>query len=99
MVAEEIPILKQASDIHEDGSYSYSYETGNKIVGEESGTGGVSAIGSARWESPEGEAVELSYVADENGYQPTGSHIHAIPEAIVKALEWIKTHPYVEPKH
>lgn len=43
--------------------------------------------------------MELSYVADENGYQPTGSHIHAIPEQISRALEYIKAHPYVEPTY
>lgn len=54
------------------------------------------AQGSYSYTSPEGEQVQMNYVADENGYQPQGSHIPVpppIPEAILRALEYIRTHP------
>uniref|UniRef100_A0A336MJA4 CSON002548 protein n=1 Tax=Culicoides sonorensis TaxID=179676 RepID=A0A336MJA4_CULSO len=35
---DQIPILRQESDISPDGSYSYAYETGNGISANEQGT-------------------------------------------------------------
>jgi len=48
--------------------------------------------GSYSYYSPEGELISVSYVADENGFQPTGEHLPTpppIPEAIQKALDII----------
>lgn len=83
--------------MNEDGSYQYQYKTSNDIVAQEAGVGGVIAQGSAQWYDPEGLGVQFAYVADHNGYQPTGTHIPtppAIPEYILRAAEWAKTHPY-----
>lgn len=41
--------------------------------------------------------MQFAYVADQNGYVATGTHIPtppAIPEYILRAAEWAKTHPY-----
>lgn len=35
--AEEVPILRNEQEINADGSYSYSYETGNGISAHEEG--------------------------------------------------------------
>ncbi|XP_057365397.1 endocuticle structural glycoprotein SgAbd-2-like [Daphnia carinata] len=35
--------------------------------------------GSVYWISPEGERISLSWVADENGYQPSGDHLPVPP--------------------
>ena len=43
-------------------------------VRRENGISGGSKDGEVSWTSPEGEQVQFSYVADENGYQASGSH-------------------------
>lgn len=78
-----------------DGSYQYEYESDNGISISQSGVGGVVANGQASWISKEGVPFSISYVADENGYQPVGFHLPTsppIPEAIVKALKYIEEH-------
>lgn len=94
----EASILKQFQDVNVDGNYKYAYETDSGIAANEEGHGGVQATGGASWTSPEGIPVHFSYTADENGYQPTGSHVPETPAHIARALEYIRTHPgYVEP--
>lgn len=56
----------------------------------------ISQTGDFAWTSPEGDKIALQYVADENGYQPTGAHLPTpppIPEAILRAIEYINAHP------
>lgn len=91
-------ILRSESDIQPDGSYN-----DNGIQAQEAaqirqlGPEEVAknAQGSFSWTSPEGETVQISYVADENGYQPQGNlpTPPPIPAAIQKALDWIAAHP------
>ncbi|XP_055846250.1 pupal cuticle protein Edg-78E-like [Episyrphus balteatus] len=91
-------INSQESVINPDGSYSYSYETGNGIAANEAGNAD-SAQGSYRYTSPEGIPIEISYVADAEGFRPSGDGIptpHPIPEAIQRALAWNSAHPEEE---
>ncbi|XP_053953299.1 pupal cuticle protein Edg-78E-like [Anastrepha ludens] len=84
------------NDLKEDGSYNYQFETSNGIAQQESGVGGYYATGSSQYYSPEGQLIQLTYTADENGFQPQGDHLPTpppVPEAILKALEYIRTHP------
>lgn len=84
----------------------FSYDTENGISAKESGVPKpieketpVVASGEFAYETPEGEKVQIQYVADENGYQPQGNVIPtppAIPPAIYRALEWIAAHPQKE---
>lgn len=74
-------ILRNDQEVNPD-SFQYAYETSNGIRAQESGQlrqiGRDAAIvtqGSYSYISPEGEPVSISYIADENGFQPTGSHI------------------------
>ncbi|EDV40654.1 uncharacterized protein Dana_GF10616 [Drosophila ananassae] len=94
-------VVKSAADIQPEGNYNYNYETSNGIAAQESGIGGNHATGGFSWYSPEGELVQISYLADANGYQPSGNWVPTpppIPAAILKSLEYIRTHPqYVEP--
>ncbi|TDG50806.1 hypothetical protein AWZ03_002795 [Drosophila navojoa] len=51
--------------------------------------------------SPEGEKVYVQYVADENGYRPVDAYPPLptpppIPEAIQRAIDYIKAHPIPE---
>ena len=96
-----IPILRQNADgPNPDGSYNYNYETANGIQAQEigylnyRGTQAESreAQGSYSYTAPNGEIISVSYVANENGFQPQGSHIPSVPPAILKALEYIAAH-------
>jgi len=100
-----IPIL--ASDLdgpNPDGSYSYSYQTGNGIQAQEQGKlvqidkdeDAIRVQGSFSYSDDYGNPISLSYTADENGFHPSGEHLPTappIPEAILRALEYIAEHP------
>ncbi|XP_016955536.1 pupal cuticle protein Edg-78E [Drosophila biarmipes] len=78
-----------------EGNYSYAYETSNGIQTQEAGNAN-GASGSHSYISPEGIPISLTYTADENGFQPQGAHLPTpppIPEAILRALEYIASHP------
>lgn len=86
-----------------------SFETANGITAEESGflknagnpdTEAQVAQGSSSYTSPEGQQISLTYVADENGFQPQGAHLPTsppIPVAIQRALDYLATLPAVSP--
>lgn len=94
--SDEAP--KQYLEVNEDGSYKYGYETDTGISANEEGVGGVKVEGKFFYISPEGEHIETSYIADENGFQPTGSHVPVVPEYVARSLAYIASHPgYVEP--
>nr|XP_016924632.1 pupal cuticle protein Edg-78E [Drosophila suzukii] len=83
----------------DDGSYNYQFETSNGIAQQEQGVGGYYASGSSQYYTPEGQLIQLTYTADENGFQPQGEHLptpHPIPEAILKSLEYNRQHPEEE---
>ena len=73
-------------------------------VGQLSGKGEEVALvqqGNFEWVSPEGEKIALQYVADENGYQPQAAHLPTpppIPDHIIKAIEYLRTHAVPEHK-
>ncbi|VEN47512.1 unnamed protein product, partial [Callosobruchus maculatus] len=69
-----------------------SYETENGIAAEEEGV--IHAVGTDTpvvvsgvysYTSPEGLPVQVSYIADENGFQPTGNVLPSSPNAILGA--------------
>ncbi|KAF5287058.1 hypothetical protein FQR65_LT12359 [Abscondita terminalis] len=91
----QIPILRYDNRNDGDGSYAYNYETANGIVAQEQGhlkgPDALEAQGGFGYTSPEGHRIELSYVADENGFQPRGAHLPTpppIPDAILKSIEF-----------
>jgi hypothetical protein len=86
--------------MHHDGSYQYSYSTGNGIRADEHGylknrgspNPAQVAQGSYSYTAPNGELVEVRYIADELGFRAEGTHLPKappIPEAIQKSLQLI----------
>lgn len=80
-----------------------SYESGDGTKAQESGElkkldegEGEVVQGDFSYTAPDGQKYVVTYVADENGYQPVGEHIPAIPEAIARSIEWNKAHPEEE---
>ncbi|XP_075168428.1 larval cuticle protein 4-like [Haematobia irritans] len=98
-VHAEIKELK--SDVRHDG-FNYLLDTSNNIHQEAAGDEHGNVHGSYEYVSPEGEHVKVTYVADENGYQPVSDLLPTpppIPEYILKAIEYIKAHPSQEDSH
>ncbi|KAM7341854.1 larval cuticle protein 4-like [Cochliomyia hominivorax] len=99
-VHAEATLLK--SDVRADG-FDSALETTNHIHQVASGDVHGNIHGDFEWISPEGEHVAVKYVADENGYQPSSDLLPTpppIPEAILKAIEYIKAHPsHEDSKH
>ncbi|KAJ8732056.1 hypothetical protein PYW08_014786 [Mythimna loreyi] len=101
---EPIPIVKQVSEINPDGSYSWAYETGNGINANENGAlkdigaeePALQVDGQFSYPSEDGGNIQLTYIANENGFQPQGAHLPTpppIPEAIQRALAYLATAP------
>ncbi|XP_064548166.1 pupal cuticle protein Edg-78E [Drosophila montana] len=74
------------------GHYDFEFQTSNgittKAAGNENG-----AVGVVQYVSLEGLPVTFTYVADDNGYQPSGDHA---PKHLGRQLEYIRTHPAVD---
>ena len=78
-----------------------SFESADGIKVEESGrnkqisadASGMAAEGSFSYTAPDGTVVKLTWVADENGFQPKGDHLPVAPptpEHVVKLLADLK---------
>lgn len=95
-VHAKVELLK--NDVRADG-FDYQLAITNHIKAEASGDKHGNMHGSFDWVDPKGVHVRVSYVADEHGYQPSSDLLPTpppTPEAILKALEYLKAHPYVE---
>ena len=78
-----------------------SFEAENGIKVEESGqvkqitpeAAGITSKGSYSYTAPDGTVVTTSWVADENGFQPSGAHLPVappMPDHVVKLLADLK---------
>ncbi|XP_044742697.1 endocuticle structural glycoprotein SgAbd-8-like [Chrysoperla carnea] len=102
---EPIAILKSETEgVNADGSYRFAYETANDIAVEESGilkNPGTDAetlevTGKFSYKLSDGTPIELTYIANEGGFQPSGAHLPQpppIPDAIQRALDYIASQP------
>ncbi|XP_022181462.1 endocuticle structural glycoprotein SgAbd-9-like [Myzus persicae] len=99
-----VPILQQSFDLSPEGSYTFSYQSADGTQRQESGGLRYPAVqgyppvmavqGSYSAITPEGVPIEVAYVADENGYQPTGPGVHpAIQRAVAQQVAQAKLEP------
>ncbi|XP_047511954.1 larval cuticle protein LCP-17-like [Pieris napi] len=98
----QVPIVKSNFDNKPDGTgFNYAFEAGNGIVQEAQGVvknpnseaATLEVTGNVKYTAPDGTPVELYYIANEAGYQPTGSHVPKVPEHVLRAQEYIASHP------
>ncbi|XP_066941905.1 cuticle protein AM1199-like [Macrobrachium rosenbergii] len=78
-----------------DGNFRYAFELSDGTVVEASGTpgeeGGVNIEGSYRYVHPDGDVVEITYVADERGFRPVGDVIptpHPLPAHAIEQIRF-----------
>ncbi|KAL0266486.1 UNVERIFIED_CONTAM: hypothetical protein PYX00_009008 [Menopon gallinae] len=100
-----VPIVAYSNDIAVDGSYQYSYQTGDGITANANSVvrnlGGArdaensvaqTVQGSYSYTAPDGNIITVNYVADENGFRAEGAHLPTpppIPAEIARSLELI----------
>ncbi|XP_068206651.1 cuticle protein AM1274-like [Palaemon carinicauda] len=80
-----VAILRDERDHKEDGTFTYEFEGDNGIIVSESGSptgpeGAVVHTGNYKYTAPDGTEVEVTYVADENGFQPQSDLLPVAPE-------------------
>uniref|UniRef100_A0A0A1X826 Larval cuticle protein 5 n=1 Tax=Zeugodacus cucurbitae TaxID=28588 RepID=A0A0A1X826_ZEUCU len=85
----ETEIVKQDSDVGAE-SYSYNVETSDGTQKQEAGqlqdigkeNEAISVTGSYSWvDEKTGEKFTVTYVADKEGFKPSGAHLPVAPEA------------------
>lgn len=68
-------IKSSSSKLNQDGSYQFQFDSDNGISTLESGIGGQVVQGSTQWIARSGEPLAVSFIADKDGYRPTGKFI------------------------
>lgn len=102
VVPEPVAIISSKSDSSPDGSFEWSYESADGSSQHQEGKqleGGQAIQGIAQWYDPEGAPHLLQYVADHDGFRPSGEDLPLAPptpEAILRSLEWNAAHPEQE---
>ncbi|XP_049822523.1 flexible cuticle protein 12-like [Aethina tumida] len=74
-------------NIGTDG-FNWAYETSNKIQAQEQGqlinagseNEAIAVRGSFQYVGPDGVTYQVTYIADENGFQPQGAHLPVAPQ-------------------
>ncbi|XP_063587513.1 cuticle protein AMP1A-like isoform X2 [Penaeus indicus] len=96
--ADFVPILRDDRVHEDDGRYNFDIETGDGITASESGSpdgpeGAIVASGKYSYTAPDGSLIEVTYVANEDGFQPEGDHLpvapefpHEIPEFVLRQI-------------
>ncbi|CAL1674398.1 unnamed protein product [Lasius platythorax] len=81
--------------------YSYKYNTDTGIQAQEDGhlnnagtdQEALEARGSYSYTDNDGNTFQVSYTANEDGFQPEGAHLPTVSPLIKKALQYIAEHP------
>uniref|UniRef100_T1IZG5 Uncharacterized protein n=1 Tax=Strigamia maritima TaxID=126957 RepID=T1IZG5_STRMM len=91
-----VPILQHDANVNEDGSYKFSYTSGDQSQRQEQSDNYQAVKGSYAYISPEGEKVDIYYTADENGYQAFGA---AIPTPVPNHYPLVLSMGVAPPKY
>lgn len=83
----ESVIKVQELEISPDGTFKHAYELDDGTAAQAVGDADK-VNGNYRYISPEGEKVEVTYLADGLGYHPQGAQV---PAQIQKVLSYIRT--------
>ncbi|XP_055689819.1 endocuticle structural glycoprotein SgAbd-2-like [Lutzomyia longipalpis] len=96
-----VPITSYTNEVNHDGSFTYSYTTGDGQGAQAQGylkNAGNKDLeaqvvqGSYSYTAPDGTPISVKWFADENGFRAEGLHLPTpppIPEAIAKSLQFI----------
>ncbi|KAH8342309.1 hypothetical protein KR059_000715 [Drosophila kikkawai] len=84
----EAQILRSESDVGPE-SFKYDWETSDGQAAQAEGhlnnvgseNEAIAVRGSYRFVGDDGVTYEVTYIADENGFQPSGAHLPVAPEA------------------
>lgn len=85
---DQVALLQENFARDDHGQYSYNFLTGDGVARTEQGKLVPNADGTAnvlvqrggyRYALPTGELVEVNYIADENGFRATGTHLPTPP--------------------
>ncbi|EDW68500.1 larval cuticle protein 65Ag1 [Drosophila virilis] len=84
----DVVIVRNDADVGPE-SFNYAYETSDgssasaqgqlQNIGSENEA--ISVKGSFKYIGDDGQNYEVSYIADENGFQPSGAHLPVAPVA------------------
>ncbi|KAK7078328.1 hypothetical protein SK128_001383 [Halocaridina rubra] len=95
---EHIGVLRDDRHHDENGHYNFEFESENGITWAEGGSpdgeeGAIVAAGQYSYTAPDGTEVLVTYVADENGFQPQSDLLpvaplfpHPIPEFVLEQI-------------
>jgi Insect cuticle protein len=80
-------ILKYENDNIGIDGYNFAYETSDGVARQESAVvnnlgsenEAIAVRGSYSWTAPDGQVYTVTYIADENGFQPQGAHLPVAP--------------------
>ncbi|XP_037929781.1 endocuticle structural protein SgAbd-6-like [Teleopsis dalmanni] len=79
---KDVETIEYESDVGPDG-YKFSYKLSDGTIRTEEGVlknvgtenESISVTGSVTWVGPDGVTYTMTFVSDENGFQPEGAHI------------------------
>jgi len=84
---QRVEIIENNYQLNEDGSFQFNYLTadnsyhrasGQQIPGEYEDEGEQVVRGEYSYVAPDGLTYTVTYVADKNGFRPTGQHLHTL---------------------
>ncbi|XP_014099673.1 endocuticle structural glycoprotein SgAbd-3 [Bactrocera oleae] len=105
LAKEEVKLISNEAMVEYDGKFHYHYELGDGSKASQDGVlkkvdaehDGESIEGKFAFVADDGKEYLVSYIADENGYQPVGEHLPTpppVPESVLKTLKYLEEHPY-----